>query len=97
MIIADMAATEAAGQAIAAQLRPGDVVALSGPLGVGKTAFARAILAARGHEGEVPSPTFAIVQPYEALTPPVWHADLYRIEDPAELEELGLDEASEGI
>ena len=97
MIIADMAATEAAGQAIAAQLRPGDVVTLSGPLGAGKTSLARAILTALGHEGDVPSPTFAIVQPYEVLTPPVWHADLYRIEDPAELEELGLDEASEGI
>ena len=97
MIIADMAATEAAGQAIAAQLRPGDVVTLSGPLGAGKTSLARAILTALGHEGDVPSPTFAIVQPYEVLTPPVWHADLYRIEYPAELEELGLDEASEGI
>ena len=97
MILGDLAATEAAGKELARQLRPGDVVTLSGPLGVGKTALVRAILAALGHAGEVPSPTFAIVQPYEALEPPVWHADLYRIEDPAELEELGLDQADEGI
>ena len=46
-----------------------------------------------GHEGEVPSPSFAIVQPYEELDPPVWHVDLYRIEDPSEIDELGLDAA----
>ena len=97
MILADMAATEAAGKELARQLRAGDVVTLSGPLGVGKTALARFILDALGHEGEVPSPTFAIVQPYEALDPPVWHADLYRIEDASELEELGLDMAAEGV
>ena len=97
MILVDMAATEAVGKILAGQLRPGDVVTFSGPLGVGKTALARAVLAALGHEGEVPSPTFAIVQPYEALNPPVWHADLYRIEDISELEELGLDLASDGV
>jgi tRNA threonylcarbamoyladenosine biosynthesis protein TsaE len=97
MILRDMAATEAAGTELAGQLRHGDVVTLSGPLGVGKTALARAILAGLGHEGEVPSPTFAIVQPYEALEPPVWHADLYRIEQISELGELGLDLASEGV
>jgi tRNA threonylcarbamoyladenosine biosynthesis protein TsaE len=97
MILADEAATEAAGRDIAKALRAGAVIALSGPLGVGKTALARGILAALGHEGEVPSPTFAIVQPYEALDPPVWHADLYRLEDPGELDELGLDMAAEGI
>jgi len=97
MILKDMAATEAAGRELAGQLRAGDVVTFSGHLGVGKTALARAILAALGHEGEVPSPTFAIVQPYEALDPPVWHADLYRIEDISELEELGLGLAAEGV
>ena len=97
MILGDEAATETAGRDLARQLRAGDVVTLSGPLGVGKTALARAIIAALGHGGEVPSPTFAIVQPYEALEPPVWHADLYRIEDLAELEELGLDLATEGV
>ena len=91
MILADEAATKALGTAIARVLHDGDVVALSGPLGVGKTALARAILAGLGHSGEVPSPTFAIVQPYEEVEPKVWHVDLYRIEDRSELEELGLD------
>jgi len=92
MILADEAATQALGVALAAVLRAGDVIALSGPLGSGKTTLARALLKALGEEGEVPSPSFALVQPYDALSPPVWHADLYRIEDPSELGELGLDE-----
>lgn len=92
-----MAATLAVGQALARALRSGDVITLSGPLGVGKTALARAILTALGAEGEMPSPTFAIVQPYEMLEPPVWHVDLYRIEEPSELEELGLDSAAGGV
>ncbi|GAA4015933.1 tRNA (adenosine(37)-N6)-threonylcarbamoyltransferase complex ATPase subunit type 1 TsaE [Sphingomonas swuensis] len=84
------------GAALAAALRPGDVVALHGELGAGKTTLARAVLRALGHEGEVPSPSFAIVQPYDRLALPVTHADLYRVEDPGELEELGLDEALDG-
>jgi len=80
------------GAKLARQLRVGDVVALKGPLGAGKTTLVRGVLAALGHAGEVPSPTFAIVQPYEALALPVAHADLYRIEDSGELEELGLDD-----
>ena len=95
MILVDERSTEALGKTIAAILRPGDVVALSGPLGVGKTALARAILAALGQRGEIPSPTFAIVQPYEELDPPVWHVDLFRIEDASELDELGLDSADD--
>jgi tRNA threonylcarbamoyladenosine biosynthesis protein TsaE len=97
MILADEQATADLGLAIARQVRAGDVITLSGPLGVGKTALARSILHALGHEGEVPSPTFAIVQPYELLDPPAWHVDLYRIEDAAEIEELGLDAAEEGL
>ncbi len=97
MMLADEAATAALGAQLAAMLRPGDVVTLSGPLGVGKTALARAVLAALGHTGEVPSPSFAIVQPYDALVPPVLHVDLYRIADPAELAELGLDEARDAV
>lgn len=89
--LADEAATRAAGAAIARVLRPGDVVLIDGPLGVGKTTFVRGILAALGHEEEVPSPSFAIVQPYEALALPLWHVDLYRIEHSSELDELGLD------
>jgi tRNA threonylcarbamoyladenosine biosynthesis protein TsaE len=50
-----------------------------------------------GHEGEVPSPSFAIVQPYDDLEPPVWHVDLYRIEDVSEIEELGLDSAADAV
>ena len=97
MILKDEAATAALGAAIARVLQGGDVITLSGPLGVGKTALARAVLEALGHDGEVPSPSFAIVQPYEALEPPVWHVDLYRIEDVGEIGELGLEMAEEGI
>jgi len=93
MILDNEAATEALGARLAKAIRPGDVIALSGPLGVGKTALARAIIRALGHAGEVPSPSFAIVQPYEELQPPVWHVDLYRIEDSSELGEVGLDSA----
>lgn len=97
MILDDEAATAALGAALAAAVRPGDVIVLSGPLGVGKTALARGLLEALGHVGEVPSPTFAIVQPYDALPVPVWHADLYRIEHPDELAEIGLDCAEDGL
>ena len=54
-------------------------------------------LAGLGHQGEVPSPSFSIVQPYEALDPPVWHVDLYRIEDMSEIDELGLDFAADAV
>jgi tRNA threonylcarbamoyladenosine biosynthesis protein TsaE len=87
--------TEAFGRRLSAQLRPGDVVALFGDLGAGKTTLARGILAGLGHGGDVASPTFPIVIPYEGLSLPAWHVDLYRIEDPAEIEELALDEAME--
>jgi len=97
MILADEAATAAFGARLAKLVRAGDVVTLSGPLGVGKTALARGFIGALGHGGEVPSPSFAIVQPYEELDPPVWHVDLYRIEDAAELDELGLDAAADGV
>jgi tRNA threonylcarbamoyladenosine biosynthesis protein TsaE len=88
-------ATEALGLRLAARLRAGDVVALFGDLGAGKTTLARGILAGLGHGGEVASPTFPIVIPYEGLRIPAWHVDLYRIEDPAEIDELALDEALE--
>jgi tRNA threonylcarbamoyladenosine biosynthesis protein TsaE len=87
--------TEAFGLRLARELRVGDVVALFGELGAGKTTLARGILAGLGHEGDVASPTFPIVIPYETLVVPVWHVDLYRIEDPGELGELALDEALE--
>jgi tRNA threonylcarbamoyladenosine biosynthesis protein TsaE len=89
--------TIAAGAALARAAKLGDVITLSGPLGVGKTVFARGFIAALGHGGDIPSPSFAIVQPYEELEPPVWHVDLYRIDNAAEIEELGLDAASEAV
>ena len=97
MILEDEAATVALGARLAGLAREGDVITLAGPLGAGKTALARGFLRALGHSGEVPSPTFAIVQPYEDLRPPVWHVDLYRIEDPSELEQLGLDSAANAV
>jgi len=86
-------ATEALGHALAGQLRTGDVIALFGHLGAGKTTFTRGLLSGLGFEGEVASPTFPIVQPYDDVRVPLWHVDLYRIEDPSELDELALDEA----
>jgi tRNA threonylcarbamoyladenosine biosynthesis protein TsaE len=97
MILEDEEATARTGAALAARVRAGDVITFSGPLGVGKTALARGLLAALGHAGEVPSPSFAIVQPYDDVDPPVWHVDLYRIERPSELEELGLDSAADAV
>ena len=97
MNLADEAATTGAGERLAKQLRPGDVVTLTGDLGAGKTTLVRGLLHALGHQGEVPSPSFAIVQPYEDVDPPLWHADLYRVADPAELAELGLDSLGDGV
>ncbi len=97
IVLADEAAAHAFGARLAAVLRPGDVVALSGPLGAGKTSIARGVLAALGLAGEAPSPSFAIVQPYDPpeVRLPVLHVDLYRIEHPGEAQELGLDDARE--
>ena len=97
MILASEGETVALGAQLAALARPGDVIALSGPLGVGKTTLVRGFLAGLGHTGEVPSPSFALVQPYEALNPPAWHVDLYRLEDGSELQELGLDSAGDAV
>lgn len=94
----DLAAMEEFGARIAGVLRAGDVVALSGGLGSGKTTLARAIIAALGYEGEVPSPTFTLVQAYDppGVRLPLVHADFYRLEHPQEVEQLGLDEYREG-
>jgi len=97
MILPDEAATAAIGSALSKIARAGDVITLSGPLGVGKTALARGLIGALNHQGEVPSPSFAIVQPYEDLSPPVWHVDLYRLEDVSEIDELGLDSAASAV
>jgi tRNA threonylcarbamoyladenosine biosynthesis protein TsaE len=95
MLLVSPEDSHALGVRLAAVARPGDVIALSGELGAGKTSIARGLLAALGLEGEAPSPSFAIVQPYEPpeVRMPVLHVDLYRIEDPDEAEELGLDDA----
>jgi len=94
----DLAATQALGARIAAVLQPGDVVALSGGLGAGKTTLARAIIAALGHSGEVPSPSFAIIETYDppGVRLPLVHADFYRLNRPEEAEEIGLDDYREG-
>jgi hypothetical protein len=82
---------------LALVLKAGDVIALSGPLGAGKTTFARALVTRLGGEGEVPSPTFALMQRYETPRLTLTHCDFYRLE-PSELDELGLDDAvSEGV
>ena len=94
----DLAAMERYGASIAARLQPGDVVALSGGLGAGKTTLARAIIAALGYAGEVPSPSFTIVETYDtpATQLPVVHADFYRLENPSEADEIGLDDYRAG-
>ena len=97
MILTNEAETMKVGGRLAAVLRRGDVVTLSGPLSAGKTTLVRGLLSALGHVGEVPSPSFAIVQPYDELDPPVWHVDLYRVEQASELEELGLDSAAHAV
>jgi len=93
--LADALETERLGAALAGALAAGDVVALSGPLGAGKTTFARGVLGALGLTGEAPSPSFSLVIAYDPpdVRLPLWHVDLYRIEEPAEIDELGLDDA----
>jgi tRNA threonylcarbamoyladenosine biosynthesis protein TsaE len=95
MLLDSAESSEAFGRALADLLRPGDVVALFGDLGAGKTTLTRGIVRGLGFPGDVGSPTFPIVQVYEEpdVRLPLWHVDLYRIEREAELEELALDEA----
>ncbi|QSR18900.1 tRNA (adenosine(37)-N6)-threonylcarbamoyltransferase complex ATPase subunit type 1 TsaE [Novosphingobium sp. KA1] len=94
----DLAAMDRLGRAIAEALRPDDVVALEGGLGAGKTTLARAIIAGLGHEGEVPSPSFAIIEVYDppAVRLPLIHADFYRLAHPSEADEIGLDDYRQG-
>ena len=100
----DENATAALAAALAARTRQGDVIGLSGPLGSGKTTFARYFIAARMGAGprdrqEVPSPTFTLVETYQpAAGPAIWHFDLYRIETPEDAYELGIEDAfADGI
>ena len=93
--LADEAATVRFARRLAQLCRPGDVIALSGPLGAGKSVLARALIRARAGDPElvVPSPTFTLVQPYELPGGAVWHVDAYRLAGADEAVELGLDEA----
>lgn len=88
----------ALGARVAGQLRAGDVIALEGNLGAGKTTLAREILFALGHVEEVPSPTFTILETYDhaGMRVAAVHADFYRLNDPNEIQELGLDDYREG-
>ena len=86
-------ASEALGAAVGRALGPGEAVCLWGPLGAGKTTLARGLIGALAGDEEVPSPTFTLVQTYEGRAFPIAHFDLYRVERPRELDELGLDEA----
>jgi tRNA threonylcarbamoyl adenosine modification protein YjeE len=97
--LADDAATAALGARLATVLRPGDLVLLSGGLGAGKTALARAIIRTLMAEAtlDVPSPSFALVQPYAAPGGPILHADLYRLATERDADELGLFERADAI
>jgi tRNA threonylcarbamoyladenosine biosynthesis protein TsaE len=94
MDLADERATAALAVELAARAIAGDVIALKGDLGTGKTSFARAFIRARGAgDEEVPSPTFTLAQFYELASGTVWHFDLYRLAAPEEAWELGIEEA----
>ena len=86
-------ATDRLARVLAGAAQAGDIILLEGPIGAGKSHFARAYIRARmGRDEDVPSPTFTLVQEYDA-DPPIWHADLYRLGHPDDLLELGLEEA----
>ena len=93
LVLPDIAATEAFAARLAPCLRQGDVIALEGDLGVGKTTFVRALLRALGVTGDVPSPTFTLMQTYDVEATRFYHFDLYRLKSPDEVDELGWDDA----
>lgn len=96
--LASVADTAALAKRLAPHLRAGDVIALHGGLGAGKTTFARALISALlGQETEVPSPTYTLIQTYRGPGFPVFHMDLYRLEHPDEVFELGWDDTQDGV
>ncbi len=98
MPLANETATEALGATLAERLKPGDVVGLRGELGAGKTTLARAILRTAAGDPDliVPSPTFTLVEVYDTPRGSYWHFDLYRLEAPEQIYELGWEEALAG-
>ncbi len=91
--LSDLAATARAAAHLAAALELGDIVTLAGPLGAGKTTFARFLLRALGLTEEIPSPTFNLVLTYSCRLGEVWHFDLYRLDEPGDAYELGIEDA----
>lgn len=96
LVVRNLAETEQLAGRIAALLRVGDAVALAGDLGAGKTTLARAVLRALGVKGEVPSPSFTLVQEYETPSLKIAHLDFYRVARDSELNEIGLEDALAG-
>jgi tRNA threonylcarbamoyl adenosine modification protein YjeE len=98
LALPDLAATRRLGAALSRQLAIGDVVALHGDLGAGKTELARAVIRAASGEPDltVPSPTFTLAETYDTARGPVWHFDLYRLDSPEQVWELGFEEALSG-
>lgn len=97
--LADEAATARLARRLAQMVRPGDVIALDGPLGSGKTAFARAFIQSLADPAEdVPSPTFTLAQLYDCAIGTIWHFDLYRLDKADDALELGIEDAfADGI
>jgi tRNA threonylcarbamoyl adenosine modification protein YjeE len=93
LLVPDLEKTEALGRRIASILGTGDTIALEGDLGAGKTTLSRAILRALGVAGEVPSPSFTLVQHYDTPRLKIAHYDFYRIQDSSEVDELGLEDS----